>query len=75
MDSATKTGKDFTKTVSKKVVQKTSEATGDLIGNKIADKTTSIGKPKNKKEKDEMNVMEEAKEIYIPPPRKEKTNN
>ena len=35
MDSATKTGKDFAKTASKKVIQKTSEATGDLIGNKI----------------------------------------
>ena len=72
MDSATKTGKDFTKTVSKKVVQKTSEATGDLIGNKIADKITSIGKPKNKKEKDKMNVMEETKEIYIPPEKRNK---
>ena len=28
------------------VVQKTAEATGDLIGNKIADKTTSIAKSK-----------------------------
>ena len=73
MDSATKAGKDFAKTASKRVIQKTSEATGDLIGNKIADKITSIGKPKNKKEKDEVNVMEETKEIYIPG--KEKTNN
>ena len=75
MDSATKTGKDFTKTVSKKVVQKISEATGDLIGNKIADKITSIGKPKNKKEKDEMNVMEETKEIYIPPEKRKQIIN
>ena len=44
MDSATKTGKDFAKTASKRVIQKTSEATGDLIGNKIADKITSVGK-------------------------------
>ena len=29
---------------SKKVIQKTTEATGDLIGNKIADKITSIPK-------------------------------
>ena len=29
---------------SKKVIQKTTEATGDLIGNKIADKITSISK-------------------------------
>ena len=48
MDTATKTGIDATKTVSKRVVQKTEEATGDLIGNKIADKITSIGRPKVK---------------------------
>ena len=44
MDAATKTGTDAAKTASKRVVQKTPEATGDLIGNKIADKTTSLGK-------------------------------
>ena len=33
MDNATKTGIDATKTTSKRVVQKTAEATGDLIGN------------------------------------------
>ena len=48
MDTATETGIDATKTASERVVQKTAEATGDLIGNKIADKITSIGKPKEK---------------------------
>ena len=48
MDTATKTGIDPAKTASKRVVQKTAEATGDLIGNKRADKITSIGKPKEK---------------------------
>ena len=43
MDSATKTGIDAAKTASKRVVQKTAEATRDLIGNKIADQITSIG--------------------------------
>ena len=42
MDTATKTGIDPAKTASKKVVQKTAEATGDLIGKKLADKITSI---------------------------------
>ena len=51
MDIATKTGIDAAKTASKRVVQKTTEATGDLIGNKIADKITSIGKPKEKETK------------------------
>ena len=66
MDNTLKTSKDFAKPASERVLQKNSDATGDLIGNKIADKITSIGKPKNKKEKDEMNVMEETEEIYIP---------
>ena len=35
MDTATKTGIDVAKTVSKRVVQKTPEVTGDSIGNKI----------------------------------------
>ena len=48
MDTETKTWIDFAKTVSKGVVQKTTEATGDLIGNKTADKITSIGKSKEK---------------------------
>ena len=51
MDTATKTGIDTAKTASKRVLQKTAEATGDLIGNKIADKITSIGKPKEKETK------------------------
>ena len=35
MDTATKTGIDAAKTASKRVIQKTVEATGDLIGNKF----------------------------------------
>ena len=35
MDTATKPRIDTAKTASKRVVQKTAEATGDLIGNKI----------------------------------------
>ena len=41
-------GKDAAKISSKRVVQKTSEATDDLIGNKIADKITLVGKTRNK---------------------------
>ena len=37
MNTATKTGIHATKTASKRVVQKNAEATGDLIGNKMAD--------------------------------------
>ena len=47
MGTATKTGIDAAKAASKRVVQKAAEATGDLIGNKIADKITSVGKSKS----------------------------
>ena len=52
MNTATKTGIDAAK------------ATGDLIGNKIADKITSIGKPKEKETK-------KPEEIYIPPEKRQ----
>ena len=60
MDTVTKTGIDAAKIASKRIVQKTLEAT-DLIGNTIADKITSEGKPK---EKEKTKAIEE---IYIPP--------
>ena len=65
IDTATKTGTDATKTASKRVVQKTVEATRDLIWNKKADKITLIGKPK---EKEKAKKMEE---IYIPPEKRQ----
>ena len=37
-DLVIKTGKDFSTIAGKKIVHKSAEATGDLIGNKIADK-------------------------------------
>ena len=37
MDTTTKAGTDAAKTASKRVVQKPVEATGDLVGNEIAD--------------------------------------
>ena len=60
MDTATKTEIDVAKTASKRVVQKTAEAMGDLIGNEIADKITSVGKLKEKEK------SKKAEEIYIP---------
>ena len=68
MDAATKTGLDAAKTAFERVVQKTAEATGDLIGNKIANRITSVGEPKNKQKKDETN---ETEEIYIPPEKRQ----
>ena len=61
MDIASKTGIDAAKTASKRLVQKTAEATGDFIGNKIADKITSVGKSKKDGKR------KKVEEIYIPP--------
>ena len=65
MGTTRKTGIDAVKTASKQVVQKTAEATADLIGNKIADKITSLGKRKSKEKENER------QEIYIPPDKKQ----
>ena len=44
LDSAKKSVTNAIKTDSKRTIQKTAEPTGDLIGNKIADKLISISK-------------------------------
>ena len=48
-DTAKKSTTDAIKTTSKRAIQKTAEATSDLISNKIADKITSVSKKSNKK--------------------------
>ena len=68
----TKTGLDAAKTVSKRAVQKIAEPTGDLIGNKMTDKITSLGKSKNKEKENETN---EVQEIYIPPEKRQQIVN
>ena len=50
LDSAKKSTTDALKTASKRAIQKTVEATSDLIVNKIADKITSVSKKKSAKE-------------------------
>ena len=68
MDTATKIRIDALKTASKRVVQKTAEATGGLIGNKMANEITSVGKTKSKEKKDETN---KTGEICIPPEKRQ----
>ena len=50
LDSIKKSTTDAIKTTSKRAIQKTADTTGDLIGNKIADKVTSVSKKKSTKE-------------------------
>ena len=44
LDSVKKSTTDAIKTASKRAIQKTAEAIGDLIGNKTEDKITSVSK-------------------------------
>ena len=60
LDNATKTRLDALKTASKKVVHKTTEATREFLGNKIADKTVKANPMTDVCSKD-------AEEIIIPP--------
>ena len=66
LDSAKKSTTDTIKTASKRAIQKTAEATGGLIGNKIADKITSASKKKPSKELYNDDETEEDVEIAIP---------
>ena len=49
VDTARKSATDAIKTASKRAIQKPAEATGDLVGNEIADKITSVSKKSTKK--------------------------
>ena len=69
MDTATKTGICAAKIASKRVVQKTAEATGDLIGNRIADKITSIVKTK------ENDKRKKVEELYISPEKRQQISD
>ena len=66
LDHAKPSATDTLKTASKREIQKTAEATGDFIGNKIADKITRASKtsPKNNLETNEEEIR---REKYISP--------
>ena len=69
LDNSLSAGKNFAKIAGKKVITKSAEATGDLIVNKIADKTTKSAR--NKAQKEDDRIMEETQEIIIPPEKRE----
>ena len=53
LDNTKKSTIDVIKTASKRAIQKITEATGDLTGNKIADKITSVSKKSSNNNNDE----------------------
>ena len=80
LDSAEKSATDVIKTASKRVIQKTAEATGDLIGNKIADKITSVSKKLNNNNSNDNNNNEDVeisvhKKIYRSPEERQQIIN
>ena len=72
VDTAKKSPTDALKIVSKGAIQKTAEATQDLVGNKIADKIVSISKkPASELHSNEVS-NEIPKERYISPQERQK---
>ena len=70
VDTTKKSATDAIKTASKRAIQKAAEATGDLIGNKVADKITSVSKKKSTKKLptiDEDAELSTHKKLYISP--------
>ena len=68
VDTAKKSATDAIKTASKRAIQKTAEATGDLVGNTIADQITSASKKPHNEEIQSNEVNNEIqKERYISP--------
>ena len=77
LDSSKKCTTGAIKTPSKRENQKTAETYGDLIGNKIADKITSVSRKSSKKSHSEElhsqkieDVIETPKERWISPEKK-----
>ena len=56
---------DAIKNASKRVIQKTAEVTGDLIGNNIADKLTSVPKKSTKELPNDETEVDKPKKIHI----------
>ena len=58
---------DAIKTASKRAIQKTAEATGNLIGNTIADKITSVSKKTSNNNNNDGVELTTHKKRYISP--------
>ena len=65
VDTAKKSPTDAIKTASKRAIQKTAEATADLMGNKVADKITSVSKKKsNSNNDDDVELATSKKDVH-----------
>ena len=75
LDSAKKSTTDAIKAASKRAIQKTAGATGDLISNKIADKITSISKKSSNNNDDESVELTTHKKRYMSPEERQQIIN
>ena len=81
LNSAKQSTTDAIKTASKRAIQKTAESTGDLIGNTIADKITSVSKKSNNSNNNNNNnnnadvEITASKERYISPEERQQIIN
>ena len=75
LDNSISAGKGFAKIAGKKVLTKSAEATGDMIGNKITDRITRSSR--NKAQKKDDRIMEGTPLIKLTnySTRKKTTNN
>ena len=80
IDSAKKSTADAIKAASKRVIQKTAEETRDLIGNKIADKITSVStqlhskRPNNNNNNEDVELTTRKKRCISPEERQQISN-
>ena len=72
-DCAKKSTTDAIKTASKRKIQKTAEATDDLISNKINDKITSVSKKSTKELENNETEVDKSKKRYISPEERPQT--
>ena len=70
VDTAKKSATDAIKTVWKRAIHKTAEASGDKIGNKIADKITKFSKKKSNND-DDVELTTHKKRYISPEKRKQ----
>ena len=75
LDSAKRSTTDAIKTVSERATQKMAEATGDLIGNKIADKITSVLKKSNNNNIEDVDIATHKKRYISPEERQQIIND
>ena len=76
IDNTKKSTIDTIKTASKRAIEKTAEATGDLIGNKIADKITIVSKKlsNNNNNNDDVELTP-SKKRYVSPEERQRIIN